>query len=175
MAETEWYLITVDNKHGIKLMKEMDEWLKQPMIDRNTYLFNEIKDGVVCFKILLPLFAVNGIARDMVLGKDKEAQTNLYHTMAGWFLMAQHHTMVWLATTPRERKEQLTLFMQYSRKKLILRHFPTQCFQHIKHCILGTRAGASPRESGPRTSSPQNSRLRIKLSHFHVDFRINFK
>ena len=81
VAETEWYLITVDNKHGIKLMKEMDDWLKQPMKERNTYLFDEIKDGVVCFKILLPLFTVNSIARDMVLGKDKEALVNLYHTI----------------------------------------------------------------------------------------------
>jgi hypothetical protein len=137
MAETEWYLITVDNKHGIKLMKELDEWLEQPMIDRNTYLFNEIKDGVVCFKVLLPLFAVNSIARDMVLGKDKEALTNLYHTMAGWFLMAQHHTMTWLATTPRERREQLKLFMQYVDKICASDREDKHYFSSVEHRFFG--------------------------------------
>ena len=133
---TEWYLITVDS-HGIKLVKELDEWLKQPMIERNTYLFNEIHDGVVCFKILLPLFAVNSMSKDMVLGKDKEALTNLYHTMAGWFLMAQHHTMTWLATTPRERREQLKLFMQYVDKICASDREDKHYFSSVEHRFFG--------------------------------------
>mgnify|MGYP001156905411 CR=1 FL=1 len=136
---TEWYLVLVDDK-GIKMLRGVDKWLEQPMEVRNSYLLNEINNGVVVFKILLPLNTVNTCSRLIISGDKKDnadALNWLHSTMAGWYCMRQYNTMVWLATTAAKRYAQIRLFSEYMNKVCVSGHLPKKYFSNRKHRFFG--------------------------------------
>jgi len=136
---TEWYLVLVDDK-GIKMLREMDKWLEQPMEKRNRHLLNEINSGVVVFKILLPLNTVNTCSRLIISGDKKDnadALSWLHATMSGWYCMRQYNTMVWLATTAAKRYAQIKLFSEYMNKVCVSGYLPKTYFSNRKNRFFG--------------------------------------
>jgi len=113
---TDWVLIVVDH-NGIQLAKYMDDWMKRPWQERNSELIMRYRDGQAVFKVLLTkdhmyTLALNNWCRDHE-GR-QHALSWLYFTMHSWCMTKHFRTMVWMALQPRERLDQIGLFIKYT-------------------------------------------------------------